>query len=70
MPTATEAPRYIGSLTEVHGVIVDVRPCVHRCCIELPEWEHPHASLTVYPDAGGSAVRLDFVRFESFTGRP
>jgi hypothetical protein len=67
---AQPAPRYIGSLTDVHGDVVDVRACVLPCCVELPEWEHPHASLTVYPDAGGSAVRLDRVRFASFTGRP
>lgn len=63
-------PRYIGSITEVHGDVVDVRACLLPCCDGVDEWDQPHASLTVYPDAGGPAVRLDRVRFASFTGRP
>lgn len=68
--TAKPRPRYIGSITEAHGEVVDVRPCPLRCCADVPEWDQPHASLTVLPDLGGRAVRLDQVRFASFTGRP
>ena len=62
----TAQGRYEGSMTNFHGIIVDLDDCDCPECFHLDPWdEHRRYQLVVQPDARTSTVRLDHVQSSS-----
>ena len=59
--------RYTGSLTQFHGMVLDLTDCICDLCAPLSPWDDRRRyRLIVQPETEAFTVRLAHVRADSF----